>query len=273
MTESPVQQLLRSAPHSSSVPRRNLALLVGASCAVLLLTSCGADPYSKPEAGPDSTADASSSSPESGTPTKEPECPSVHGGVCLGALQAGRYTTKAFQPTLTYRVPKGWANLEDLGGNFLLLPPGADLDGVDGGTSDYIGVYTSIRPSGGCGSGTGSEARTPAEIAASLVEDPDLVVTEPKPVSVAGLSGLVLDIERSAEPSKACPSFKGKPAVPLIVGEAGSSLDHAVIEGLTIRLYLLASQGGSLAIEVDDVHRGRHLREFSALIENFKFGK
>ncbi len=60
------------------------------------------------------------------------------------------YTTTMFEPTLTYSVPEGWSNMEDLPGNFLLLPPGSTLEGVNAGTSDYLGVYTSVVPPGHC---------------------------------------------------------------------------------------------------------------------------
>ena len=55
------------------------------------------------------------------------------------------YTTEIFTPPLTYSVPDdGWFNYEDQPGNFLLVPPGNTLDGVNAGTSDVIGVYTSV---------------------------------------------------------------------------------------------------------------------------------
>jgi hypothetical protein len=57
------------------------------------------------------------------------------------------YKTLMFEPELTYRVPApGWHNWEDIRGNFLLVPPGNDLSGVDAGTADYLGVYTSVAP-------------------------------------------------------------------------------------------------------------------------------
>ena len=71
--------------------------------------------------------------------------PNRSGGECLGtAWTPGTYSTVAFRPTITYTVPSGWANYEDLPGNFLLLPPGADLAGVDAGTSNYVGIYASV---------------------------------------------------------------------------------------------------------------------------------
>ena len=47
-----------------------------------------------------------------------------------------------------YSVPDpGWLNYEDTPGNFLLVPPGNDVNGLGTGASDFIGVYTSVAPS------------------------------------------------------------------------------------------------------------------------------
>jgi hypothetical protein len=53
-------------------------------------------------------------------PPAEHFCPFVDGGTCLEAIDAGTYTTTTFQPSITYTVPDGWLNREDLPGNFLL---------------------------------------------------------------------------------------------------------------------------------------------------------
>jgi hypothetical protein len=224
--------------------------------------------------GNSSPAEAPRSSSTSTVVSTEPAhaCPNPHGGICLGRLDAGEYSTAEFQPTLTYSVPAGWDNEEDLPGNFLLLPPGEDLAGVDAGTSDYIGVYIGVKASGGC-DGLPDAGLTPQQIAAVIRQDPDLEVTQPRQTEVGGLRGLVMDIELSQKLSKDCPSFgEVGHAVPLILGVPPSSLDHAIVDGLTMRLYLLAHDGGSLAIEVDDVHKGQNLTDYSELIRHFHFG-
>ena len=71
-------------------------------------------------------------------------CPNSEGGQCLGKLKAGTHKTVVFRPTLTYTVPAGWTNFEDTPGNFLLVPARGALPGVNAGTSDFIGVYTSV---------------------------------------------------------------------------------------------------------------------------------
>jgi hypothetical protein len=228
---------------------------------LLSVAGCSGDSASSPG---DSSASVSTQSAQ--------RCPNPHGGVCLGRLEPGVYTTAQFIPTLTYSVPAGWDNEEDLYGNFLLVPPGGSLAGGDAGTDDYIGIYTAVTASGGCDLlADAGISPSPQRITASIRQDPDLVVTRPEPTEVGGLRGLVMDIKLAEDPSRDCPSPGGSPAVPLIHGVAPSSFDHAIVDGLTMRLYLLGYDGGSLAIEVDDLHRGRHLTAYSELIGRFDF--
>jgi hypothetical protein len=185
-----------------------------------------------------------------------PGCPNDHGGACLGPLPAGTYSTTRFQPALTYTVPDEWDNEEDLTGNFLLLPPGGDLAGVDAGTSDYIGVYTSVTPDPGCAAGP--DSLLPQAIAMCLAQNPTLQTTEPKAVDIGGLKGDVLDITATSGGGS------------LIDGIPPSDFEHGIGPGLTIRLYLLEFGSGSLAIEVDDVGSA-DLDSYSAVIEKFHF--
>ena len=118
---------------------QHVPFVLFAVAAAVVLGSCGND-RSGNEPKPSETAVARE------TPSPAPECPNDEGGACLGALQAGSYETTVFGPAITYRVPDGWANYEDTPGNFLLVPPGDDLEGVNAETSDYIGVYTAVAP-------------------------------------------------------------------------------------------------------------------------------
>lgn len=218
------------------------------------------------------TAGCAPVAPPGASPTGAPVCPNPHGGVCLGVLEAGTYTTQRFEPALTYEVPAGWANYEDLAGNFLLLPPSGTLDGVDAGTSDYIGIYTSVAAlSLGCETALADTGRTPAEIAAWFAAEPALVVTDGGAVQIGGLEGLVLDLTLADGGGVTCEGMGDATLVPLILGQPPSSLEHALITGLTMRLYLLAYGGGTLAIEVDDLAGGANLDEYSAIIETMTF--
>lgn len=202
-------------------------------------------------------------------------CPNPDGGgACLGTLRAGTYETKVFRPRLTYTVPAGWSNFEDLPGNFLLVPPRNTLKGVNAGTSDSIGVYTSIAAAApGCAAGRSrTVARTPTAIARWIGHHPGLDASTPATASVGGLHGLVLDVRQTRGWKKTCPYSKGTPTVQLISGVRPSGLAHNVPpRPYTYRLYLLARRHATLAIEVSVVSGGSHLPALVAVVKHIRF--
>src|SRR3954463_5401918 len=238
-------------------------------------SSAGVSPHES-AGSTDRSAGAGSSSEAS-----RPHCPNVEGGACLGALEAGRdYATDIFNPVISYRVPTaGWFNYEDTPGNFLLVPPGSDLPGVNAGTSDFIGVYRAIapsqfRPGPGCRTSpvTGITA-TPDAVAAWIGQQPLLDVTAPAPVQVGGLHGLVVDIRAQPAPLPTCQLGNETIEVVLLFsGVSPSSLDRGVIHDMTMRLYLLDYQDQVLAIEVDDIDAApADLDSLSSVAEGLSF--
>lgn len=223
--------------------------------------------------GATSTASTAPTPTHSSTPTPRPHCPNGDGGDCLGRLAAGTYTTVTFHPRLTYTVPAGWSNFEDLPGNFLLVPPGGTLSGVNDNTSDFVGVYASIAAdaadcSGKLEPGVGLSA---SAITTWISHHPGIAATNVRPITVGGLQGSVLDITLAPGWTKACPYSNGQPVVPVIVGVGSSSLDHAITGTTKTRLYLLNSGTATLVIEVDDVSGGGHLQTYSNLVEAMQF--
>lgn len=201
-------------------------------------------------------------------------CPNHQGGSCLGKLESGSHTTSLFKPKITYSVPAGWWNFEDLPGNFLLVPPWGNLPGVNAGTSDYIGIYTSIAASApGCEEGASRTVmRTPAAIAQWIKQHPGLNASTDTPVTIGGLRGLVLDIQMRKTWKKTCPFSKGMPIVQLIRGVGRSHLAHGIIpRPMKMRLYLLEYQHLTLAIEIVDLENGRRLATYSAAVRRIKF--
>jgi hypothetical protein len=199
-------------------------------------------------------------------------CPNPDGGVCLGLLKAGTYTTKRFVTPITYQVPDGWSNLEDLKGNFLLIPPGATLDSFSGGNSDYIGIYASVAAAAAdCAEGPApGVARSAAAIAKWFQAVPGLTAAE-RPIEVGGLKGYVLDLTLAPGWTKGCPYSGGSPIVQVITGVPPSGLDHGLSPGQAMRLYVLDSNGGALAIEVTDVSGGGHLDGYTSVVSALKF--
>jgi hypothetical protein len=180
----------------------------------------------------------------------------------LGSIPAGTYTTKVFQPTITYHVPSGWGNFEDTPGNFLLIPPGGNLAGVDPGTSDYIGIYTHIIADKPDCSGPAPVGDSPSAIANWYSTQRALEISTPQNVSVGGLDGVVFDVKLAKGSQGAC----------LFEGVAPSSLEHGIGPGLVMRLYLL-HRAGTLAIEVDDAPGGgSRLDAYSSVVQEIRFG-
>ena len=227
---------------------------------VLVLGACSDDPTS-----PDSAAAATSPSQTPTATPPPPSCPNGEGGSCLGALRPGKpYTTVEFSPAITYEAPsEGWRNFEDLYGNFLLVPPGNDLEGVNAGTSDYIGVYRGVLPttltSPRCGADwpLGTEAApTPEEMVSYYRSQKNLDVSNVHKAKVGGRSGVVLDLQAAPGlPLDHCREGGTKVEVNQVIsGIEGSSFDHGVINDMTMRLYLLRDHERVIGIEITDIH-------------------
>jgi hypothetical protein len=249
------------------------AQLIVATAALLVLSACGSGSGSGQADSPASPSIAPSSS---SAPPRH--CPNPHGQRCLGKVPAGTYDTTVFRPGLEYTLPAGWANYEDTPGNFLLVPPTGNLPGVDGGTSDFIGVYTSVLGHANtCPSvqapGVGT---TPAAIMRWLQRDPAVRASPVQHVTIGGLSGLVVTLRMAPTWKMTCHWTHGAPVAPLIVGSISSYLDHNVAPGQATRLYLLAhdnseGQSAALAIEVVDIKDAGHLAAYSRLVSQFTF--
>lgn len=263
----------RTAQHLSDIVA--VVVVIG-----LGLAACGTSapiPSSMPTA-PASVATGQPTGRPTLIPTARAACTNPDGGVCLNTLAAGTYTTATFVPQLTYTVPNAWQNLEDTPGNFLLVAPGYSLAGVNAGGSDFIGVYTSVRAENRkcatdaeAGSDQPGIAHTPAAMTAEFQVRPGLVATKPTPVSVGGLTGLVMDLQMKASWTGTC-FYAQTPVVQLIGGVAPSGLDHPLVPGLTMRLYLLGRGDSTLAIEIDDYAGGAHLASYSKIVEMMQFG-
>src|SRR5688572_31626082 len=91
---------------------RTLTLLL--ALLAILLTGCGSD---EPAAASAWTATGTR---RPARPTPDRRARTRRAASASGALAPGTYTTLSFSPAITYTVPAGWTNGEDLPGNFLL---------------------------------------------------------------------------------------------------------------------------------------------------------
>lgn len=234
------------------------ALIWLLACAGVLSVVGGCTAES-PERGSAATVESG----DSALPSPTPGCPPAGEGTCLGDLTSGQiYQSSSFQPQVAFSVPaEGWVNAEDYPGNFSLLAPGGTIAGINAQTSDYIGIATAIAPSElakahGCVFQTlPGRWSTPQQVAGYFTDDPTLNSSQPHPVTVGGLRGVVLDIRTRPHVHLASCTVGGQRFRfgGSFSGVDPTQLDHAVIPGETIRLYLLAHDGAVLLVEANDV--------------------
>ncbi len=163
--------------------------------------------------------------------------------------------------------------MEDLPGNFLLLPPGRDLSGVDAGAADYLGVYSGATVAAAdCESAAmpGVGLR-PKAIATALQQRPGLDTSTPHNVSVGGLHGLVMDIRLAPGTTAGCAVEGGLTIVPLFIGAGPATVEHAQVPGLRTRLYVLANGKSNLILEASDVTADADTFAFEPVIRSFDF--
>ncbi|WP_425861931.1 LamG domain-containing protein [Arthrobacter sp. TWP1-1] len=227
------------------------------------------------------TAASLSATPDGATLTRpalsaEFVCPDSHGGVCLGALNKGSYSTTSFEPTLSYTVQEGWNNGEDLPGHVLFTHISDSPDGAWGGS--YIGVYQNVQASSLCSEeaqpGVGTSA---AELAAWYRTVPGLEIVADSPAMVGGLPGIMLDFRVSDNWKSPCPLGGVIDAIPIIIGGGVSDLHHVMGAPLEMRLFLLDWKGGNVAIEITAVLEQHSLTDYlekigaSAVVKTFTF--
>jgi hypothetical protein len=230
-------------------------LLVVVSLVAGLLGAC--DGQSSPTGSPSTEpppADPSPTSSASAIPCPDPEYNPEN--ECLGEIDAGTYTTVQLDPSLTYTVPEaGWANYEDLPGQFLLLPPGADVLGVDPGTSDYIGVYASAAaPRQDCsGRPDRSVPRTVDGYVAWLQANPALDVSRPAPLTVGSHAGVTIDVSLHPGEGPCTDPAVGRFAE-FAVGVSPADFSAAVIRFLDYRVDVFEVRHELFLILIGDPH-------------------
>jgi hypothetical protein len=223
-------------------------------------TASGSQPASTPTTAP-ATASPSMAS-----------CPNPDGGTankCLGILPAGTYSTQVFDPQITYTVNEGWGNYEDLPGNFLLVPPGQSLDGVNADTSDFIGIYSGVAAAAAsCDEAPEPTAgRTAEGMAGWYTSDPGLDATS-EPASIGGLDGFVVDIALDPAWTGSCPfAHAGEPLVPILVGTGPAGLHHVLNASFSMRLYLLDYRERVVGIEVVDHPGSLGMDDYAPVVE------
>ena len=210
----------------------------------------------------------------------------------IGELPAGRYAS-TFRPfgggesgRLAFTVPTGWADYDSFSATtFSLLKPASVPTGYDVGTSGGPGIVmlSDAAPTsrgqpnqaGGCTDLGAGVVRTPAAMAAWLRTLPGLVVTAPTPVSIGGLSGVMVDL--SVDPAWQSPCPLGGTNVPL---DTFTGTDPA---GELVRLFgtgraryilLDGGDGSFMVIDIqapDEATWGAFLADAMQVVGSFEF--
>jgi hypothetical protein len=177
--------------------------------------------------------------------------------VCFGPLQDGTYTSRRFEPALTFTVPAGWNNPWDTRGAFALWTPGW-LDGADdpGDPGIYLfdhpglSLFRDVRPDEGCSDGVDAAAGTSAiELGTWVSDHPGIATRGPSPVEIGGLSGHQLDVS-IRETWKSCRIENGTGPVSVPLFDQFGLIEHPGYA--TMRLILLdLPDGGNVLIAID----------------------
>lgn len=173
--------------------------------------------------------------------------PPASSGAAASPLDAGTYTSTAFQPAVTFTVPGGWEKASDSATYLQLRPVGSDVAGIHFfrdavAASQDASCPTAAQP------GVGG---TSNELVAWIRSLKGLVVSSPAMVTVGGLRGVSLDIGIASGWTESCPFANGLPTVPLLVGKT-NDLRWVMAGNERLRLYLLdLPGGGTVIVDID----------------------
>ena len=215
---------------------------------------------------PEETSSTTTTTTTTTTVAEPVKCPNEEfGGACRGDVPAGTYATTNFDPDITFTVPDGWTNQEDLPDEFLLQL-------VD--DPRYLGIYgDAVAPMECDEAPQPGVGHTVEDLTEWLTSHPGLITTEPEPVSVGGLDGVFLDITLDPSWTTTCPYSNGQPVVPFIMGGDEAAFHHVINPGFEERLYLLANGSSNIAIEVgpEGDSLQNYLPEVGPIIDDLQF--
>lgn len=202
----------------------------------------------------------------------------VIGGLAFAGIAGGSRssspvasTSRAFQPTVTYTLPTTWENPADSADFFQLRPTGSESEGIylfrdpKPASQDASCPETAQPLVGG----------TSKDMVAWIRSLPGLVVSDPAPVTIGGLSGESMDLGILNGWTTSCPFANGLPTVPLFVGANGDY--RWVIAGSErLRLAILDAPGGTVVVDIDSFD-GQNmdglLSAADPIIKSFSFAK
>jgi hypothetical protein len=219
-----------------------------AAVAIILLAGCESIRGSQAQPSPSPSASA----------TASPPCHPL-GGTCLGDLAAGTYTTATFRPQTTYTVPSGWNNGMDLPTSFLLARTDDPVVDLYGGNAIQVTSNVAAAAQNCDERAEPGVGRTAQAFALWLAGLPAVRSPGPRPTTLGGLTGFVIDAQLAPTWTGSCPFGAGSLIPVTIAGDPAQFRRQRAIlpAGVSIRLYILdRPDGGNIAILVSDIPDG-----------------
>jgi len=172
-----------------------------------------------------------------------------------------------FQPVITFTIPDGWFNNSDTAGRFELGPVNTDplsaTYSADTLSHDkrVIQIDENLAIPDGCSQQPDpSVDRTIEAMTQWLTSHPGLVTTQPEPVTIGGLDGVVIDISLDPAWTETCPWSQEQPVVEFLVDGTPAGFADAIEPGKPQRLYLLQHSTGVVFIVLAAPNRGLGLQ-------------
>jgi hypothetical protein len=206
---------------------------------------------------------------------------------CLGDVEAGEHVSVLFNPfvpptawtsnfgALSYTVPAGWTNFEDCDGCYGLARQHAPENTGIWIWDDAVAHSQSDRCLEKAEPGVG---RTAAAMTEWLNGLPGLVTTTPAPVSIGGLSGMMIDLAVAPSWTATCEYAYsvGLPLVSTIVDATpGGGLDWNIQgEGRTRLVFLDLPDGRTVVIDIEAQTKADYdgmLPEAMQVVNSFQF--
>jgi hypothetical protein len=186
---------------------------------------------------------------------------------CSGPLEPGRYRAtyynrrrrpaRAQGPAITFEISSpGWT--WSYSGNFAIVAEDSKAEGFYDSDGMYFLLDPAIASQDCTDSAERGVGRSVDDLVTWLEAAPGLAVSEPTPVTVGGLDGFQLDIALDSAWTQPCSWSEGLPAVPLVFSGAEiGGYNWTMVQGQSMRWYILDSADGVLIVDIEDNPGGR----------------
>ena len=239
----------------------------------LALAACTSSPAAATPVGSSSGAVQPPSLPPASSPAPSASAPTRLAGVAK-RLDAGTYVYDQAQPNVTLEVPDHWYLSEAMPRHFGLHPEDVSVD-------ESVRIWFDMRvastdpacpevPQAGVGHSAGDLVR-------AFTTNPGIAASAPKPFSVGGLDGQVLDVGLAPDWKQACPFTDNVPSVPLFVDDdvEGEPAFWGVSGHERLRLAVLDDRHGSNVMVTIDSTSGTTLDALEGtakpILDTFRF--